>query len=96
MLLILIIVKRYVSLTIRLRGGPEDKHLGPIYHVTAEDDELIEGLKQRIFLEAGIPASDQLLLLKDRLLQDQLTLKQEKVDGEADLELINVEMLGNI
>lgn len=91
-----IIVKRFLSLTVRLRGGPEDKLLGPEYEVEAQEDELVEGLKQRIFLESEIPPGDQLLFLHERLLQDHLTLREERVDGKDDLDVINTELLGNI
>ena len=91
-----IVVKRLLSLTVRLRGGPEDKPLGPEYGIEAQEDELVEGLKQRIFIESNIPPVDQLLFLRERLLQDQHTLREEGVDGREDLDMINTELLGNI
>lgn len=91
-----IVVKRFLSLTVRLRGGPEDKLLGPEYRVEAQEDELVEGLKQRIFLESDIPPADQLLFLREKLLQDQHTLREEGVDGRENLDVINTELLGNI
>ena len=82
-----------MSLTVHLRGGPEDIRLGPAYDIEAEEEELVEGLKQRIFLESGIPASGQLLLLHDNVLQDHLTLKQEGIRREEDIDVINFDGL---
>jgi hypothetical protein len=79
-----------LSLTVHLRGGPEDAHLGPSYDIEAEEDELVEGLKQRVFLESGIPPSEQLLMQRDNVLQDHLTLKQEELHGEEDIDVINL------
>ena len=90
------LVKRFLWLTVRLRGGPENKLLGPEYEVEAQEDELVEGLKQRICLESDIPPIDQLLFLGERLLQDQHTLREEGVDGREVLDVINAELLGNI
>jgi hypothetical protein len=80
-----------LSLTVHLRGGPEGAYLGPTYHINAEEDELVEGLKQRVFLESGIPPLEQLLLLRDNVLQDHLTLKQE-LHGEEDIDVINLDV----
>jgi Ubiquitin family len=82
-----------LSLTVHLRGGPEDTRLGPTYVVEAEEEELVEGLKQRIFLESGIPPSVQLLMLRDNVLQDHLTLKQEELHGQEDIDMVNLDSL---
>jgi hypothetical protein len=84
---------RYLSLIVHLRGGPEDTRLGPTYDIEAEEEELVEGLKQRIFLESGIPPSGQLLMLRDNVLQDHLTLKQEDLHGQEDIDVINLDSL---
>ena len=83
---------RYLSLTVHLRGGPEEAHLGLTYHINAEEDELVEGLKQRVYLESGIPPLEQLLLLRDNVLQDHLTLKQEGLHGGENIDVINLDV----
>jgi hypothetical protein len=67
--------------TLCVSDGTEDTRLGPNYEVEAEHDELVEGLKQCVFLESGIP---QPLKLHDNLLQGHLTRKQDVIDEVVD------------
>ena len=80
-----------MSLTVHLRGGSENAHLGPTFDIEAEEEELVEGLKQRVFLESGIPPLEQLLMLRDNILQDHLTLEQEGLHGEEDIDVITLD-----
>lgn len=78
---------RFLQLTVHLRKG--DQRVGLAYELEANEDELVEGLKQRVFLESGVPPAEQLLLGPgDNMLSDHLTLKE--LGGREDIDLINL------
>jgi hypothetical protein len=60
---------------------------GTTYQVEAEEDESVWGLKERIQLLTGIPLTDQRLIIRGKIREDNKTLKQLGLVGGETLQL---------
>jgi hypothetical protein len=70
----------YVTLTIR-RMYISHSDVGRTIDITAEENETVERLKQRILVEFGTPGRRVNLNHRLKLLTDKKTLKQENIES---------------
>jgi hypothetical protein len=82
----------YVTLTIRrqrVAGRLTDREDGGrTFEITADENDTVEGLKQRILLELGHHGEIVKLTHRLKVLSDHKTLKQEMLEGGEVLDVV--------
>jgi len=83
--MILLKKRCYITLTIRRHGD-----MGPTFDITADENDTVKGLQQRILLQLGIRVRASKVKLTHRLkvLNGNRTLKQEKLESGEILDAV--------